>query len=67
MSACYVALIESEFDFSATWTRATGQLREALLDAMVTVTLFETDTVMLFELPSVRVQQDSAESRLVSQ
>lgn len=32
---------------------------------MVTVTLSETDTVMLFELASVRVQQDSAESRLV--
>lgn len=32
---------------------------------MVTVTLSETDTVLLFEQPAVRVQQDSAESRLV--
>lgn len=58
--------IEVESDLTASWTRSSGRLREALLDAMVTVTLSETETVMLFELPSVRVQQDSAESRLVS-
>ena len=57
--------IESEVDLTSTWTRSSGLLREALLDAMVTVTLSETDTVLLFEQPAVRVQQDSAESRLV--
>lgn len=57
--------IESEVDLTSTWTRSSGLLREALLDAMVTATLSETDTVLLFEQPSVRVQQDTAESRLV--
>jgi hypothetical protein len=57
--------IEVESDGTATWTRESGRLRESLLDAMVTLTLTETDTVMLFELPSVRVLQDTAEFRMV--
>ncbi len=58
-------IIVSEFDATATWTRDSGLLRETLLDAMVTLTLVETDTVMLLELPSMRVLQDTAEFRMV--
>jgi hypothetical protein len=61
-----VVIIETESDATASWTRESGRLREPMLDAMVTVTLTETDTVMLLEVPSVRVLQDTAEFRVVS-